>query len=88
MNYGEGFDPSGANDSFTFLVLLLNFPLMKFFSVSWVPMHEHGSSNTTINNSNASTTTTTTENTDNGGNNHISNTNQQQKEKWQHELGC
>jgi GATA-binding protein, other eukaryote len=66
MNYGEGFHPSGANDSFSISRPTIELPLDEILfgdeSTGWVPTHELGSSNTTSNNN---TTTTTTENTDN-----------------------
>ena len=84
MNYGEGFDPSGANDSFSISRPTIELPLDEILfgdeSTGWVPTHQqqqHGSSNNnntaTINNNN----TTTTDNIDNNGD--INNNNNKRK---------
>jgi GATA-binding protein len=56
MNYGEGFHPSGANDSFSISRPTIELPLDEILfgdeSTGWIPAHELVSSNTTsINNS-------------------------------------
>ena len=54
MNYGEGFHPSGANDSFSISRPTIELPLDEILfgeeSTGWVPSYELASSNTTSTN--------------------------------------
>ena len=69
MNYGEGFDPSGANDSFSISRPTIELPLDEILfgdeATGWVPTYEPVSSNTT----------SITNNTGNTGNNKRKNGN-------------
>ena len=72
MNYGEGFDPSRANDSFSISRPTIELPLDEILfgdeSTGWAPTHEIGSSNTVNNATTTTTTTTTNDITDNRSN--------------------
>ena len=72
MNYGEGFDPSGANDSFSISRPTIELPLDEILfgdeSTGWVPTHELVSSNTT-----SSNTTSINNNIGNNVSNNVSN---------------
>ena len=67
MNYGEGFDPYRANDSFSISRPTIELPLDEILfgdeSTGWAPTQELGSSNTTSTNN-----TATTDNIDNSNN--------------------
>jgi GATA-binding protein, other eukaryote len=79
MNYGEGFVPSGANDSFSISRPTIELPLDEILfgdeSTGWVPAHELVSSNTSSSNTTSSNTTSIINNIGNNISNNINTDN-------------
>ena len=77
MNYGEGFHPSGANDSFSISRPTIELPLDEILfgdeSTGWVPSYELASSNTTSTNNTSNNNKTGSSNSNSNNNNNNGN---------------